>query len=180
MSTRTIIERWLASAGFPADLPRTLDKDGFWSMPYGNITLGLGVPEERPTFVLYAPLMTTAGAQADQLADFYHQLLVLQLEGELPPGICFGMDRDDSLVHLVGSFSTDGMDAVIFERLVQSAAAVADDMQGRLRELFGEILASKVSGSSSGLEKTYAGTGAEPVLDDKALIHSQMMRSLRF
>lgn len=55
MNTRTLVETWLSEAALPADLPRTLDPNGFWSMPYGRTTLMLAVPGKRRGTAITSP-----------------------------------------------------------------------------------------------------------------------------
>ena len=81
MNTYSLIENWLSQTALAADGTNSPDADGLWRLPYGRITLSLGVPEQADSFILYAPLMSVAGASPATRADFYQYLLHLQLQG---------------------------------------------------------------------------------------------------
>ena len=177
MNTRTLVETWLSEAALPADLPRTLDPNGFWSMPYGRTTLMLAVPEERPFLLLYAPLMSVAGGTVERLAAFYHELLTLQLRGELPAGMAFGMDVEDPLVSIVGQYPLSGLTPAAFDLLIQEVAAASEDLRDRLESLVAGLSPGEPAESGDLPER---GLSAAHDLSDQELLRTQMTQTLRF
>ncbi len=179
MSTRTLIENWLSQSSLAAGGLCTLDADGFLAVPYGSITLTLAVPEGEAFLVLYAPLMSVSGGSEQVLARFYRQLLIWQLEGDLPAGMAFGMDYDGILVSMVGQYRTQGLDAAGFDALLREAAAGADELRPRLEALLVELMAEeKSSGSES---RTQTGTAQEnSSLSDHELLHARLMQGIRY
>ncbi len=139
MSVHSLVETWLSQGSLAAGGSRSLDENGFWSVSYGSITLTLAVPEGEPFFVLYAPLMSVSGAGEQVLARFYRQLLIWQLEGNLPPGMAFGMDYDGTPVSVVGRYHTRGLDAAAFDTLLRETAAGAEELRSRLEDLFTDL-----------------------------------------
>ena len=140
MNHRSQLENWLAAAALPPELPRTLDEGGFWSMSSGSVTLSLAVPSddggEKEQFFLYVPVLNTAGAEDRILARFYRVLLEIQLSGQLPAGLSFGMNDEDDLVVLVGSYPFRTMNAPLFDELLHLALDSAVRLHYQLDEYF--------------------------------------------
>lgn len=178
MNARTLVETWLSKAALPADLPRTLDPDGFWSMPYGRTTLTLAVPENQSFFVLYAPLMSVADGTAERLAAFYHELLTLQLRGELPVGMAFGMDVEDPLVSIVGQYPLSGLNPTAFDRLMHEAAAASEALRDKLENLFADLSPDNAVESGDAPERRRPSAALD--LSDQELLRTQMAQALRF
>ena len=176
MSARTLIENWLSQTSLAAGGVRTLDADGFWTVPYGRITLTLAVPDGEPFFVLYAPLMSVSGGSEQTLSRFYRRLLVWQLQGDLPTGMAFGMDYDGSLVSVVGQYRTQGLDAASFDALLRETAAGAEALRSRLETLFVELATQeKTSGPESRMP---AGTGQEDSsFSDHELLQARLLQA---
>lgn len=168
----------MAFGGGPARRPpRTLDPDGFWSMPYGRTTLTLAVPENRTFLLLYAPLMSVAEGTTERLAAFYRELLTLQLRGELPVGMAFGMDVEDPLVSLVGQYPLSGLNPAAFDRLIHEVAAASEDLRDRLENLFAGLPPDNAGESGDAPQR---GLSAAHDLSDQELLRTQMAQTLRF
>ena len=133
MNTYSLIENWLSQEALAENVANSPDADGLWRLPYGRITLSLGVPEQADSFILYVPLMSVTGADETARAAFYQYLLHLQLKGTLPMGMTFGMDLDDTLVGMVGQFAVAGMDMRSFDNLLSEVASSADALYEQLQ-----------------------------------------------
>lgn len=178
MSTYSQIESWIPQTALAAGGTNRPDAEGFWRLPYGRITLSLGVPEQSDSFILYAPLMSVTGASHAALASFYQYLLQLQLQGSLPAGMAFGMDMGDTLVGIVGQYAVSGMDLHSFDRLLRDAASAADALSEQLQSRFAEMLDDDIPAVPS--EKLPQSRSTEAPLSDEELLRARMMQSMSF
>ena len=178
MNTYSLIENWLSQTPLSENGANSPDADGLWRLPYGGITLSLGVPEEADSFILYVPLMSVTGADESARATFYQHLLHLQLKGALPMGMAFGMDLDDTLVGLVGQYAVAGMDMHSFDKLLREVAASADGLCEQLQSRFDELLDDGIPAES--LEELPQSRSAEAPLSDEELLRVRMMQGIHF
>ena len=139
MSAHSTIESWISQTAFAVGGVNGPDADGFWKLPYGRITLSLGVMQ-NDCFLLYAPLMSVAGAGDATLAAFYPYLLQLQLQGALPIGMTFAMEEGDTLVGMAGHYPLKKIDFPNFDKLLGKVASAADELCGLLQSRFCELL----------------------------------------
>lgn len=177
MNTYSLIENWLSQTALAADGTNSPDADGLWRLPYGRITLSLGVPEEADSFILYVPLLSVTGADDTARAAFYQNLLHLQLKGALPMGMAFGMDLDDTLVGMVGQYAVAGMDMRSFDRLLSDTASAADALCGQLQTHFEELLHNDTPAER---QEESLPSPAVSQLSDEELLRIRMMQGMHF
>ena len=174
MNAYSQIEDWITQTALAVDSMNSPDADGFWRLPYGRVTLSLGVSEQSDSFILYAPLMSVAGAGSDTLSEFYQYLLHLQLRGALPSGMAFGMDLDDTLVGVVGQYPMADLDLPSFDSILRNAASAADALCEQLQSRFTAMLDADAPAEGP------AEPLAAPQLSDEELLRARMMQSMHF
>lgn len=180
MGVHSLIETWLAEASLPSNLTRVLDEDGFFFMPYGSVSLTLAVPEQEPYFVLYVPLMSVSGLTPRGLSEFYHHLLVLQLRGDLPLGMSFGMELDGSLLCMAGSYRVKGLDASSFDMLIREVVSAAEPLRESLERLYMDFAKADDAGERSDTGSAPAPAAPIRELSDADLLNAQLTQALRF
>ena len=176
MSAYSQIESWISQTTLASD-GMNKDADGFWRLPYGRITLSLGVPEQADSFLLYTPLMSVTGAGDATLAAFYQYLLHLQLQGALPAGMAFGMELEDTLVGMVGQYELKGMDLPAFDTLLRNVASAADGLCAQLQNHFISLMDADAPATMQ--EKSPQSPSARVQLSDEELLLANMMQSIR-
>ena len=175
MNTYSLIENWLSQTALAENVANSPDADGLWRLPYGRITLSLGVPEQADSFILYVPLMSVTGADETARAAFYQYLLHLQLKGTLPMGMTFGMDLDDTLVGMVGQFAVAGMDMRSFDNLLSEVASSADALYEQLQSHFEDLLHSDAPAER---QEESLPSPAVSQLSNEELLRIRMMQSI--
>lgn len=183
MSARSTIENWLNAASLPSGISRTFNERGFWSMGDGSVGLTLAVSEKAERFFLYLPLLRTGSAPERRLPEFFREILSMQLRGELPAGLMFGLNREDDMLSLTGAWPLRSMDAVLFDELIHASLAAAV----RLRPQLEALLATPAAGEndvSLGSETSPAASSAPrndaaAQADNDYLLMYQMLQNMQ-
>lgn len=137
MTDRTQLEGWLEEASLPVGTSRQIDDDGFWSIRMGAALVTLALDARTPgVLYVFAPLFSLG--EAPPRGDFSEGLLALQLSGELPPGVMFGLDRESRRLVLTGRFSLRRLDAAAFDGLLHALLGAVPLLQEQLRALADE------------------------------------------
>ena len=182
MSARAQIESWLAMADLPPALPRKLDAEGFWSASMGSVTLTLGIPAhleqaERPQFFLYMPLLSLEGFASSVRERFYRRLFEIQLRGELPPGMAFGMDSDGDLLALSGRYPVRVMEAALFSETIRLVLSAGTELRPQLEAC---LTALAEEGAGSAPTGGPAPTAAMPAASSACLSDQDILRMQAF
>jgi len=187
MSARAQIESWLAMADLPPALPRKLDAEGFWSASMGGVTLTLGIPAhleqaERPQFFLYMPLLSLEGFVSTVRERFYRRLFEIQLRGELPPGMAFGMDSDGDILALAGRYPVRVMEAALFSETIRLVLSAGTELRPQLEACLTALAEESGAGSTSpgGIAPSAAPSAAMPAASSACLSDQDILRMQAF
>jgi hypothetical protein len=143
MTAREILHDLLREWGKETDLDLRLDAEGALELTYaGRLPLLLEAAEAggEAWLRLYCVLMPLPEA-AELREPFLHNLLRLNLPGELPPEYALGLDNEETL--LLRQTPLAGLEAARLQGLVLSFADLAADLNQELRALALELAASQ-------------------------------------
>jgi hypothetical protein len=108
-----------------------LDRDGYTEVQRGSATVGINVLVEHGTLLLLSRIMDVPREGRE---EFYRRLL--ELNFLVTSDGAFAIDKDRDALYLRALRRLGGLDFEEFEDLVTTVAAVADEWDDRLAELF--------------------------------------------
>jgi hypothetical protein len=105
-----------------------LDADGYTDLRYDSLVIGVNAFADRNLLLILARM----GHARELDAVLYRKLLELNF---LATGACsFAIDAERKLVYLRALRTLDGLDYEEFSGLLETVAAVGNEMRGRLPE----------------------------------------------
>jgi hypothetical protein len=108
-----------------------LDREGYTEVQRGSATVGINVIVEHGTLLLLSRIMDVPREGRE---DFYRRLL--ELNFLVTSDGAFAIDRDRDALYVRALRRLSGLDFEEFEDLLGTVAAVADEWDDRLPELF--------------------------------------------
>ena len=105
-----------------------LDQDGYTDVRHGRVVIGITADAKRDALLL---LVRVSDLEQDDPAAYYQALLELNF---VATGSCsFAIDTSRKAVYLRAMRTLTGLDYTEFEELLRTIAALAEDMDGKLR-----------------------------------------------
>lgn len=157
------VNQWLESANLPPTLERELNEEGVWCAELSGAVLTLSVDEQREEILMSVALARMDGACP---SAFFHALLSMQLHGELPPG--FHFLKEENRLYLVGRQRADELDAVLFNRLLETTFTLLLTLPAKLRMLMKAVRDPDRGRRASDLRRS-----------DEALLERRLSESIR-
>lgn len=111
-----------------------LDEDGYAEVLRGSAQVGINVLEDHGILLLLSRIMDVPKEGRE---EFYRRLL--ELNFLVTSDAAFAIDRDRSAVYLRAHRRLGGLDFEEFDDLLRTVAAVADEWDDRLTELFPDV-----------------------------------------
>lgn len=122
------LRRFARGVGINID---ALDEDGFAEVHRGSAQVGINVLEDHGVLLLLSRIMDVPKEGRE---EFYRRLL--ELNFVVTSDAAFAIDRDRDALYLRAHRRLGGLDYEEFEDLLKTVAAVADEWDDRLLELF--------------------------------------------
>ena len=128
------LKQWMSEA----ELNASVDSNGFWLVPRGNLEITVAYMEDADLVVCFAPLLEMAGLEDSQRMEILAQSLSLNGVGNLPSGCALSYEDIGDVIYLLWQQVSDQLDSTRFANAFEDFETAATQVQEHLRGLLSE------------------------------------------